>query len=59
MIVGRAIAGIGSSGIFSGAFIIIAKCTPLEKRSIFNGLVGATFTVASVGGPLIGRSIAQ
>lgn len=32
LIVGRAIAGIGSAGIFSGALIIIAYSIPLEKR---------------------------
>lgn len=32
LIVGRAIAGIGSAGIFSGAMIIITYSIPLEKR---------------------------
>lgn len=31
-IVGRAIAGIGTSGIINGAFTIIAGCVPMEKR---------------------------
>ena len=32
LIIGRAVAGIGSAGIFSGALIIIAYSIPLEKR---------------------------
>lgn len=32
LIVGRAIAGIGSSGILNGAFTIIAGCVPMPKR---------------------------
>lgn len=34
LIVGRAIAGLGSAGIFSGALIIIAYTVPLSKRPI-------------------------
>lgn len=55
LIVGRAVVGIGGSGIFSGCFIVIAESTPLRKRSLFNGFIGATFGIASVIGPLIGR----
>jgi hypothetical protein len=40
LIVGRAIAGIGSAGIFAGALIIIAYSVPLVKRPIYTGLVG-------------------
>ncbi|PVH78006.1 MFS general substrate transporter [Cadophora sp. DSE1049] len=54
LIVGRAVAGIGGGGIFSGCFIIIAESTPLRKRSLFTGFVGGTFGIASVVGPLIG-----
>ena len=34
LIIGRAIAGIGSAGIFSGALIIVAYSVPLSKRPI-------------------------
>jgi MFS family permease len=34
LIIGRAVAGVGSSGIFSGALIIVAYSVPLEKRPI-------------------------
>jgi len=55
LIIGRAIAGVGGSGIFSGCFIVIAESIPLRKRSLFNGFIGATFGIASVIGPLIGK----
>ena len=54
LIVGRAIAGLGSAGIFSGALIIIAYTIPLQKRPIYMGLIGAMYGVASVAGPLMG-----
>lgn len=53
-IVGRAVAGTGSSGIFSGAIVIIMNLVPLHKRPILQGLVGAVFGVSSVIGPLLG-----
>lgn len=54
MILGRAIAGIGGAGIFSGALIIISRATPLEKRPIYTGIMSAMYGVASVAGPLLG-----
>jgi EmrB/QacA subfamily drug resistance transporter len=54
LIVGRAIAGLGSAGIFSGALIIIAYSVPLQKRPIYTGLVGGMYGIASVAGPLMG-----
>ncbi|KAF8192242.1 MFS transporter [Mycena galopus ATCC 62051] len=50
LIIGRAIAGLGSAGIFSGALIIIAHAVPLAKRPIYTGMYG----IASVAGPLMG-----
>jgi MFS family permease len=32
-IVGRAVAGMGGSGIMNGAFTIVAVCIPMEKRA--------------------------
>lgn len=54
LIIGRAIAGIGSAGIFSGALIIIAYSVPLHKRPMFSGFIGAMYGIASVAGPLMG-----
>ncbi|KAF7289430.1 Major facilitator superfamily transporter [Mycena chlorophos] len=53
-IAGRAIAGFGTAGVFSGAIIIIAHAAPLEKRPIYTSIIGAMDGIASVGGPLLG-----
>jgi len=54
LIVGRAIAGVGSAGVFSGAYLLIATSIPLAKRPTFNGLIGGMYGVSSVVGPLLG-----
>ena len=54
LIVGRAVAGLGSAGIFSGALVIIAYSVPLVKRPIYTGLIGGMYGLASVVGPLMG-----
>ncbi|KAJ7485668.1 DHA14-like major facilitator [Mycena latifolia] len=54
LIIGRAIAGLGSAGIFSGAFIIIANTVPLRSRALYTSLIGIMYGIASVAGPLMG-----
>ncbi|KAF8183479.1 MFS transporter [Mycena galopus ATCC 62051] len=54
LIIGRAIAGLGSAGIFSGAMIIVANTVPLAKRPIYSGMIGGMYGIASVAGPLMG-----
>jgi MFS family permease len=54
LIMGRVIAGAGSGGIFAGAILTIAATTPLEQRSIYNGMLGAIYALASIVGPLMG-----
>ena len=53
-IIGRAIAGLGSAGIFSGGMMIILPLVPLRKRPVFISLFGMAFGLASVLGPLFG-----
>lgn len=38
-IIGRAVAGLGTSGILNGAFTIIAGCVPMHKRPALIGFV--------------------
>ncbi|KAI1406851.1 putative efflux pump antibiotic resistance protein [Hypoxylon sp. FL1857] len=55
-IVGRAIAGLGSSGMFSGMLVIMFLVVPLQQRPIYQGIFGAILAIGSVVGPLIGGS---
>jgi MFS family permease len=54
LIIGRAIAGIGGAGIFSGAILIISKTVPLHQRPSYTSAIGSMYGIASVAGPLMG-----
>ncbi|KAH2804003.1 hypothetical protein KXW38_002859 [Aspergillus fumigatus] len=54
LLVGRAVAGMGAAGMASGAYTIIAFSAPPRQRPAFTGLLGATYGLASVIGPLLG-----
>ncbi|KAL2132932.1 hypothetical protein VTI74DRAFT_3153 [Chaetomium olivicolor] len=53
-IVGRALAGIGTAGLFSGGVVILSYTLPLRQRPMAFGLIGAMWGIASVAGPLLG-----
>lgn len=53
-IFGRAIAGMGSAGIISGAIVLMMSAVPLAKRPLYNGFFSAVLGISSVVGPLIG-----
>ena len=57
LIVGRAIAGVGSAGISSGAYTIVGFSARPARRPILTAILGATYGVAAVVAPLIGWSV--
>ncbi|AEO56525.1 hypothetical protein MYCTH_2059428 [Thermothelomyces thermophilus ATCC 42464] len=59
LIVGRAIAGVGAAGIGSGAYTIIAFVAPPKKRPVYTGIVGTSYGIAAVVGPLIGGAFSD
>jgi EmrB/QacA subfamily drug resistance transporter len=54
LVIFRALQGLGGAGLFSMAFIIVADLFPPNVRGKYQGLIGATFGVASVLGPWVG-----
>ncbi|KAM5448316.1 hypothetical protein MaudCBS49596_005404 [Microsporum audouinii] len=54
LIVGRAVAGFGASGIINGAITIISSCAPLEQRPTLIGLTMGLNQLGLVAGPLVG-----
>ncbi|KKY27674.1 putative mfs multidrug [Phaeomoniella chlamydospora] len=59
LILGRAIAGAGASGIFSGVIQIMMIMVPLHRRPSYTGAFGSLFGLASVLGPLLGGAFTQ
>ncbi|RSL95402.1 hypothetical protein CEP52_012079 [Fusarium oligoseptatum] len=53
-IIGRAINGLGAAGIGTGAYTIIAFVAEPQKRASYTGIIGASYGIASVIGPLVG-----
>lgn len=58
-IAGRIVAGIGSSGLQSGAFSIISDAAPLAKQPFLIGTTMALVQLATASGPLIGGALTE
>ncbi|PYH92892.1 MFS general substrate transporter [Aspergillus ellipticus CBS 707.79] len=56
-IIGRAITGLGFSGISQGCMVIIAISTPLRKRPTFVGLISACEYTAMAVAPILGGAL--
>ena len=54
LIVARAIQGIGGSGLFAMAFIVIADLFPPAERGKFQGFIGSVWGLSSLVGPFLG-----
>ncbi|PMD37795.1 efflux pump [Hyaloscypha variabilis F] len=57
LIVGRAVQGIGGSGLLTGAFNIIAAIATPEKRPMLVGIAMGMTMIGSVIGPVIGGAL--
>ncbi|KAL1896669.1 hypothetical protein Cpir12675_002691 [Ceratocystis pirilliformis] len=58
-IIGRAVAGVGSAGIFSGSMMVMIPMVPLPRRPLFQAAFGMVFGISSVVGPLVGGGFTQ
>ncbi|KAH8434236.1 uncharacterized protein LDX57_011874 [Aspergillus melleus] len=54
LIIGRAVAGMGASGLNNGALTILASTTPPEKRPFYMGIIMGVAQLGVVLGPLLG-----
>ncbi|KAI2607138.1 major facilitator superfamily domain-containing protein [Hypoxylon fragiforme] len=54
LIVGRAIAGAGASGLLSGSIIIVSSCVPLRRRPPLIGTIQGVAQMGTVIAPLVG-----
>ncbi|HVY65025.1 MAG TPA: MFS transporter, partial [Gammaproteobacteria bacterium] len=54
LLAGRAVQAFGAGGLFPVAAAVIADTVPLERRGRVLGLIGATFGLAFLLGPLLG-----
>lgn len=59
VIVGRAIAGLGASGVAPGAYTISAFSAEPAKRATYTGIIGLSYGIAAVVGPLIGGALTE
>ncbi|OAA65525.1 MFS multidrug transporter [Niveomyces insectorum RCEF 264] len=59
LIVGRAISGIGASGIVTGATTIITVLRPLDKRPMLMGVLMGFVAIGQVAAPLLGGALSE
>ncbi|KAH6699116.1 major facilitator superfamily domain-containing protein, partial [Leptodontidium sp. MPI-SDFR-AT-0119] len=58
-IIGRAIAGLASTVIFSGGIMIILPLVPLRKRPVYTSFFGISMGLSSLLGPLLGGTFSD
>ncbi|KAI0411742.1 MFS multidrug transporter-like protein [Xylaria grammica] len=59
LIFGRAILGVGASGLLQGALAIIGYIVPLEKVPLFQGIVTSAVGISIFIGPIIGGALTE
>ncbi|KAF2120200.1 major facilitator superfamily transporter [Lophiotrema nucula] len=58
-IIGRAVSGLGASGLLNGALTIIAAAVPMHQRPALIGVVMLVGQIGMVGGPVLGGVLTQ
>jgi MFS family permease len=59
LIAGRAIAGLGSSGLLIVAYSLVPTLTPPDKRALSLSLISMSRSMAATAGPLVGGALTQ
>ncbi|KUJ19995.1 major facilitator superfamily transporter [Mollisia scopiformis] len=59
LIVGRAVAGMGAAGLFSGGLIILGHSITPRERPLYTGLIASMFGISSIFGPILGGVFTQ
>ncbi len=59
LIVGRAICGLGGSGMYTGVMTLLSLLSTQKERPIYLGLTGLTWGLGIVLGPIIGGAFAS
>ncbi|KAF2737110.1 efflux pump protein [Polyplosphaeria fusca] len=59
LIVGRAVAGLGASGLVNGGMTVVSGAAPLEKRPLYNGFLLGVAQLGLISGPLIGGALTE
>ncbi|OJD19144.1 hypothetical protein AJ78_00844 [Emergomyces pasteurianus Ep9510] len=59
MIVGRAIAGMGGSGLYVGCMTLIAATTTIAERPVYISCTGLTWGLGIVLGPVVGGAFSE
>ncbi|KAI9829987.1 MAG: hypothetical protein M1826_005160 [Phylliscum demangeonii] len=54
LIVARAIAGVGGSGLYIGVLTLLSVTTSIQERPFYIGLTGLTWGIGTVLGPIVG-----
>ena len=59
LVLGRAVAGLGSAGLLSGCFVILVQSIPLRRRPMFVGVMGGIEGVATLAAPILGGALTK
>ncbi|KAL3426138.1 major facilitator superfamily transporter [Phlyctema vagabunda] len=59
LIVGRAVAGLGGSGLLNGGYTIVHASVPLHKQPLYLGILVGICQIGLLSGPLVGGALTE